>query len=418
MAMRKSNTLNVLGEVISNPKQFAREWKQTQQDLAKTKYELAQSREHLVENRRRLAEADCCVGDLIEQVVTGLYQELLGRQPDADGLQRWVKVAQSDGVKKVCAGIIASDEFKRRSSPWPLSVFRGYEDRELDILSEFANANAAPQPGFVVDFMGGRTRANSLWSAARKLDGRVIPPPVPSDGFHAEAVEWIGVLKSVRSAREQFVAMELGAGLGPWIVAGGIGARSRGIKDIRLYAVEADPTHYRLLCQNLDDNGFLHTNHVLLNAAVGVVGGKAYWPVVADPREDWGSRPLETAHQSDGKKDYLGRSFENFIEVEIVPIHDLIVRENRWDLVHLDVQGHEYEICEAALPELNARVHWLVVGTHSRILDGQMLRLLFSVDWILENEKPTKFRFGPMAASLEAMTICDGVQAWRNPRLD
>lgn len=56
--MRKSNTLNLLGRVISSPKQFAREWKQTQQDLAKLENELSLAKQELVETRRRSREAD------------------------------------------------------------------------------------------------------------------------------------------------------------------------------------------------------------------------------------------------------------------------------------------------------------------------------------------------------------------------
>jgi predicted O-methyltransferase YrrM len=67
MAMRKSNTLNVLGRVISNPKQFAREWKQTQQDLAKMKEDLSLARHGLVEARQRPAVTHCRVGGLGKQ---------------------------------------------------------------------------------------------------------------------------------------------------------------------------------------------------------------------------------------------------------------------------------------------------------------------------------------------------------------
>ncbi len=37
---------------------------------------------------------------------------------------------------------------------------------------------------------------------------------------------------------------------------------------------------------------------------------------------------------------------------------------------------------------------------------------------VLENEKPSKFRYSPSAPTLEAMTFVDGIQVWRNPRLD
>jgi predicted O-methyltransferase YrrM len=62
MAMTKSNRLNVLGRMISNPKQFARAWKQTQHDLARLKHDLSLTKHELVETRRRLAETDRRMG--------------------------------------------------------------------------------------------------------------------------------------------------------------------------------------------------------------------------------------------------------------------------------------------------------------------------------------------------------------------
>jgi hypothetical protein len=38
-------------------------------------------------------------------------------------------------------------------------------------------------------------------------------------------------------------------------------------------------------------------------------------------------------------------------------------------------------------------------------------------DWDLEHEKPTKFRYYRNPKTLEGMTIADGTQVWRNPRL-
>jgi hypothetical protein len=65
--MRKSNTLNVLGRMISNPKQFAGAWRQTQKDLAKIKDDLYLTKQELIETRQRLAEADRRVSDLEKQ---------------------------------------------------------------------------------------------------------------------------------------------------------------------------------------------------------------------------------------------------------------------------------------------------------------------------------------------------------------
>jgi FkbM family methyltransferase len=291
-----------------------------------------------------------------------------------------------------------------------LQLFRGYSDADTTIIAEFARHDLKPQPGFIVDFLGVRTRATSLWPEARALEGNVIKAPIPGD-FHCETIEWLGLLKSVRSAYGKYIAMELGAGFGPWVVAGGTAARSRGIKHIQLYAVEGDPHHYRFLRQHLSDNGFEPNKHILLEAAVGVEAGVAAWPVMEDTSGEWGSRPI----LADG--DYLGRDFANTKTIDIIPLADLIRREEHWDLVHIDVQGHEVDICRSCLNDLNERVSWIVVGTHSRKLDGDMLELFCRADWELEHEKPTKFRYYRNPKTLEGMTIADGTQVWRNPRL-
>jgi FkbM family methyltransferase len=303
-----------------------------------------------------------------------------------------------------------------RSVHTPLQVFAGYDEGDLAIFEEFRDPAARAEAGFVVDFLGGRIRVSSLWPSARIYDGQLLRLPLPAD-YHAEAVEWIGLLKSVKTAGARYVAMELGAGFGPWSVAGGLAARRRGIADIRLCAVEADPQHFRSLRQNFLDNGFDPDGHMLIEAAVGVVAGEARWPAFADSSGDWGSRPIwGEDDQGRPARDYLGRTFADTIAVKIVPVLDLIRREARWDLVHIDVQGTEFDLVRSALDDLNQRAHWLVIGTHSRKIDGELIELLAGAGWVLEHEKPAKFVFQPGAATLEAMTILDGTQVWRNPQ--
>ena len=94
----------------------------------------------------------------------------------------------------------------------------------------------------------------------------------------------------------------------------------------------------------------------------------------------------------------------------------VLEREPLWDLVHIDVQGTESELCSDSVEILNQRVRWLVIGLHSRKIDGDLIDLFFRHGWILENEKPTRFDYNPSVASLEAMTNKDGTQVWRNPR--
>jgi FkbM family methyltransferase len=293
-----------------------------------------------------------------------------------------------------------------------LQLFPGYDEADTRIFAEFSNANSKPELGFLTDFLGSRIRTTSLWKEVRKLDGQMVGIPVPGD-FHAEAVEWIGLLKAVRGAAHEYVAMELGAGFGPWIIAGATAARLRGIDNIRLCAVEGDPQHFQFLRQHFIDNGFDPTRHRLIEAAVGARAGVAQWPIIesSSAAEEWGQRPMQF------NQDYTGRYFQKTKSIEVIPMLDLVVKEPCWDLIHIDVQGDEVDICRSCLDELNARVRWIVVGTHSRKLDGDFLDLMGSAGWILEHEKPTKFNFVPNYTKLEAMTTVDGTQVWRNPRL-
>jgi len=285
-------------------------------------------------------------------------------------------------------------------------IYAGYKPEELSLIREHFCLSPAPATGFIVDSLGVKTRGSSLWNEVQFLVGTVMPPPIPND-FHAEAIEWIGLLKSVRSAKGSYAAMELGAGWGPWVVAGATAARNAGITNISLLAVEGDPGHFAFMRQHFIDNNLNPDNHALLHAAVGVKAGRARWPRV-DPRNTYGSRPI---FASDGN---TSQTFE----IPVFSISDLLYRRSRWDLVHVDVQGDEVVLCEAGLGALTERVRWLVIGTHSRMIEGLLINLLLRAGWVLENEKPVIFDFQVSAPNVEALTRIDGTQVWRNPRLD
>ena len=175
-------------------------------------------------------------------------------------------------------------------------------------------------------------------------------------------------------------------------------------------------THFR-------DNGFDPAVYRLENAVIGVKAGRSMWPKLPVPSADFAVRPAACSGE-DGNfatnakdPDYRGAVFDEFIDVEMMSFRSVLEREVLWDLVHIDVQGTETELCSASAEILNRRVRWLVIGTHSRKIDGDLIDLLFRHGWVLENEKPARFDFNPALPSLEAMTTHDGTQVWRNPRL-
>jgi FkbM family methyltransferase len=292
-----------------------------------------------------------------------------------------------------------------------LHAFRGYTEEDIVLIESFANPVASGSAGFITDFMGIKIRVENLWKSARELDGRVLAIPIPKD-FHAHAIEWVGLFKSVKSAQNQYVAMELGAGIGPWLVAGAIAAKRQGIRAIRLYGVEADAEHFQAMRQHFADNGIDSSLHQLYEGVAGIEDGTAYWPdSPVESREDWGNRP-EAAGSRATYRGFTGKSHP----IKSHSVVTLLRKERLWDLLHIDIQGDEVAICRSCLPELNRRVRRIVVGTHSRKIDAEMLVLLHDERWILEREMPTRFAFRADAPSLEAMTITDGTQIWLNPR--
>jgi FkbM family methyltransferase len=351
----------------------------------------------------------------IESRVTGIASKVHRRLSGRWRRDRADPTGTPDAVPETNA---AEDRPPLPESQW----YRGYSDQDLTLFDHFPPVKGHPQPGFIVDFLGIRTRVSHM-KAFGIHDGRVFGTPVPvDDWFHAETVEYVGLLKSVLSAADRYVALELGAGWGPWLISGAAAARRRGIQDIRLHGIEGDPEHFASMRTHFRDNGFDPDAHRLDNAAVGVRAGRARWPKVAVPSDDFAMRPVdctgEDGHYSGEEKrpDYRGAIFDH-IDVEMLAFDDVLDREPLWDLVHIDVQGTETELCSASIEMLNRRVRWVIVGTHSRKIDGDLMDLFFRHNWLLENEKPARFTYLPGFPTLEVMTTKDGTQVWRNPRI-
>lgn len=300
----------------------------------------------------------------------------------------------------------------------PLQHYPGFRDEDVAIFEAFRAPNLVAEDGFIVDFLGARTRCSSLATGQRAFGGRVLDIPVPGD-YHAEAIEYIGLLKSVLAARGRYAVLELGAGWGPWLVAGALAARRHGIADIRLVGVEADPQHYDFMRQHLADNGIDPDSHTLLKAAVGTEPGRARWPKIQDAANDWGSRPAKMTGDTADVRDsnYLGGLLDDYIDVEIIDVADVLTRQPCWDVVHIDVQGWELSLCTRAMPLLRDRARFVILGTHSRKLDGDLYELFHRHGWVLEHEKPTQMVYTAGAKELESMNVADGTQVWRNPTL-
>ena len=302
------------------------------------------------------------------------------------------------------------------------SVYLGYDPSDLDLLQFYREKTPQGKDGFITGFFGVRTRVTSLPQSTHELSGKVLGLPWPND-YLAEAAEWIAMIKAVHEAEDKFTMMELGSGWGPWLIEGAFSARKKGISDIHLLGVEADAAHFKTMEQHFRDNGFDPAQHTLLHGAAGTEDGTALWAIPDDPSEVWGHRPVrketgadEINAQDDAyRHDTVGE--RPMQEVQVFDVKKLLRQKPLWNLVHIDIQGWEANVVADAISELDTRVHRLVIGTHSRAIEGRLFEIMHAQGWELEAEKPCQFHYYGQHAELDSMTYVDGVQCWRNPRV-
>ena len=351
---------------------------------------------------------------ILPEQVDAAFRILLGRPPESEHvIADWCKACNS--VEQLAEMLRDCDEFralKNTGSALTNSSEVGYEPSDLEIFERFTRYQGPGKLGFVTDFLGTRTSTDFV-ASIRSMDGAVEGLPIPAN-FHAETVEWIGALKAVISAGKRFVAVELGAGWGPWLVTSARVARGCGIDDVHLVGVEGDATHFQFMRKHFIENGLDPDEHTLLLGVAAEEDGTASFPVIEDPAMDWGAAALTKTEVKNGVlMDYRGLKLDGVVSVPAYSLPSLLEPFDEVDLVHCDIQGAEEGVLSAAIDALNAKVRWLVVGTHSRLIEGQLIEMFMGSGWDLEQEKPCIFQQSGAIAQL----IMDGCQVWRNSGL-
>ncbi|MES2497202.1 MAG: FkbM family methyltransferase [Pseudomonadota bacterium] len=337
-----------------------------------------------------------------QEGVLWAFRLLLRREPSAEELQ--AHLVDNDSVNALRLRLLTTREFEVNS---PGS----------SAMTDFAIVNAfAPFPrgepvadGFR-DIFGSVTRVRYLDRAWHNLSGYVYAS-VPRDregGLHGTS-EWVGTLRSVLEARGKFTAMELGAGWGPWLIASQNAARTRGIDKIDLTGVEGATEHHGFMVDNFRNNGVPPEAHSLHHAVVGAEDGIAAFPKLHIAEDDYGANAVF----ADGERDAAAMRGD-LEEIRCISLNTLLAGKDRVDLIHIDIQGHEETVLRAGIDALNAKVRRLVIGTHSRAIEGHLFDLLHDNGWVCESEVPCVLR-----ATMDGRRVLfvDGEQVWRNDRL-
>ncbi|WP_428390783.1 class I SAM-dependent methyltransferase [Lichenicoccus sp.] len=289
----------------------------------------------------------------------------------------------------------------------PLHHYNACFDAEA-MLHRHAARDLRPHPNRITNFLGVLVDPKVLPAILAGREGSIEPIPIPAN-WHADVAEWAMALRAVEQAQGRFIVIELGCGWGCWMNNTGVAARRLGLA-VTLIGVEGDPGHIAYAREATAANGFDLADVIIHHGIAAARSGRALFPRQTPGGADWGLEPIfdATVEQIDeavrsGACDAL----------PMLSLAEIIGARERIDLLHVDIQGGEAALIAGTLDMLTERVAMLLIGTHSRQIEGELFERLLSVGWILEIERPAILSVGSAAP---VVTI-DGVQGWRNPAL-
>jgi FkbM family methyltransferase len=347
-------------------------------------------------------------GALTRPDVIMAYRLMLGREPESEHVINH-HLQHAATVVDFIRNVAYCQEFLIRIPPPAGNQFLHFNAsiEVAKIIQSHANAARVPVPEHFVNFLGVAI-PTKVYSLLKDKGGQLDPIPIPAN-FHADMAEWAASLRSVDLAKGRFVMLELGCGWGCWMNNTGAAAKARGLVR-QLIGIEADEKHLNFARETLAANGISKDEYVLLEGIAASRPGHALFPT-GKSGDNWGKRPLFDVSESESESRIASGEYER---VRMVSLRDAMGDNSKIDLVHMDIQGGEAMLVEECIDLLTDRVRYLVIGTHSRSIEGQLIDTLIGAQWELEVERPAIFRI----VEGKPKTDVDGVQGWRNPRFD
>lgn len=341
-----------------------------------------------------------------KQDVETVFRALLKRSVEPAALEEFSKYKS---ISEIIEIILGSDEYSNinRQIAYNTSPFAHFSCSfdAVNIVRKYEDSDRQARRDFHVNYFGVAVPISVL---PREIKGHlpaVEVDPLPNN-WHADAAEFAAALRAVDLAKSTFTMLELGCGWGCWMNITGAAARRRKLR-VHLVGVEGDRHNLSMASKALAANFFTSREYRLLNGIVAAVDGKAAFPQQGRSDESWGLEPVfctnEVAYEA-------AMASGRYRELKTYSLETLIDGRGRLDLVHIDIQGGELEYVRSCLASLNSTVAYLVIGTHSRCIESELLRILSKAGWRLEVERPCIFE--PSSMKL----IVDGVQGWRNTR--
>ncbi|WAJ29953.1 class I SAM-dependent methyltransferase [Antarcticirhabdus aurantiaca] len=292
---------------------------------------------------------------------------------------------------------------------WRLSPFAHYDAAfdPLALIRKFEKTDRSSHPTYLTNFLGVRVDPDMFGGILPDAHGVVEPLPIPAN-WHADIAEWGAALLAVDEAQGVFRMVELGCGWACWLVNLGSAARDRGLS-VDLIGIEADGQHLSTAFATMAINGFGPGDFQLTRGVAAPYNGQALFPNIDRPAEFWDTAPI--FNPTDDQIRAAGETKSHDI-LPAVPLTDLC-RGKPIDLLHVDIQGGEVDFVEQNFGEIQRFVKRLLIGTHSRAIEGRLMQFLQDAGWAVEMDRPalTSIQDG------RPMVRVDGVHLYRNRQL-
>lgn len=274
------------------------------------------------------------------------------------------------------------------------------------IFSKFNRVKSIGTGKHIFDFIGSATDVTFRkgWGKFAVQPGTEVAPGFPTVNEHY--FDWVATLTAVDRCSDTFRMAELGAGWAPWLTRAALAARQRpAVKHMELVAVEADEVHFDWVKQHFESNGISGSGIHTMRGAVAAKAGTIRFPKVANPDENYGASTRAVGASTD------------YVEVPAFTLADVIGHfTGPVDLVHIDIQGAEYDTVPPALPLLSERVKSIMIGTHLSLeMHRQLAGQLLAAGW---REVLNFDRNALCATPFGEIQFGDGFLLFENPALD
>ena len=303
----------------------------------------------------------------------------------------------------------------------PLQVYSGYEDHDCHILKKYTTSPVSIAENCYTDGFGVITQFECVpFLNPENLNRERLQFPVPDDGFHAEAIEYVALTDALQRSEgnSTFSAVEIGAGWGPWITTAGVIAKNQNKNTITLVGVEASSERFDLMTRHLEGNALrpqgasgedAQYKNIFTRLFMGAVW--TYDGVIWFPESDVADMGAAATTKNDAT-DYRGVISDNK-SVPSRTLPTLLQGLGIIDFMHIDIQGSEFELLQNHIDWVSCNVRAMMIATHSRAIEGKLIELLFEHGWQLHREKPCRVDW-LKNCSLIGKTNVDGSQYWLN----